>query len=237
TGYSRSDGTLEMLPARAAMHYLKSWFVIDFSVVCLDWLDLVDLQSLDAARLGKSVKMLRFVKVARLIRLMRFSRMSEMLGRFAVIFRTGTFPTMLGILKIMAGMIIYGHVLACVWFRVGADSDSDENWLVHFKYKDTDMVHVYFISLHWAVTQFCGAMEVYPISFDERVLNVIALYASFFLSAAVISSLTSSMTKLDLLTVQRDAKLTALKQFMYDNKISPRLTVRIQRSILLALED
>lgn len=38
---------------------------------------------------------------------------------------------------------------------------------------------------------------------DERVVTVIALYFSFFVSAAVISSITSSMTKLDLLTVQR----------------------------------
>lgn len=236
-GFARPDGSVEMSPRRASVQYLKTWFALDFSIVCLDWLDLVDLESTDAARLGKSVKMIRFLKVARLIRLVRFSRMTELIGHLAAFFRSGMFPTIMGIFKIMTGMMIFWHLLACVWYRLGIDSETDANWIDRFGYSAKPIGHLYFISLHWALTLFIGTMEVTPVNYDERVLTVIALYFSFFLSAAVISSITSSMTKLDLLTVQRDSKLTALKQYLFDNNISPRLTLRIQRSVVMAIQE
>lgn len=59
-------------------------------------------------------------QVARLIRLVRFSRMNELIGHIAAFFRSGMFPTIMGIFKIMTGMMIFWHLLACVWYRLAA---------------------------------------------------------------------------------------------------------------------
>ena len=53
-------------------------------------------------------------EVARLIRLVRFSRMTELIGHLAAFFRSGMFPTIMGIVKIMAGSLSMKAVAAQV---------------------------------------------------------------------------------------------------------------------------
>ena len=96
--------------------------------------------------------------MARLIRLVRFSRMNELIGHIAAFFRSGMFPTIMGIFKIMTGMMIFWHLLACVWYRLAADAEGS-NWIDSFNYAKEDLGHLYFISLHWALTLFIGTME------------------------------------------------------------------------------
>ena len=76
---------------------------------------------------------------------------------------------------------------ACVWYRIAAvpwqisdsildvlarqkrrglassgckDSETDMNWIDRFNFATASLGHLYFISLHWALTLFIGTMEV-----------------------------------------------------------------------------
>ena len=66
----------------------------------------------------RSVMKIGETEVARLIRLVRFSRMTELIGHLAAFFRSGMFPTIMGIVKIMAGSLSMKAVAAQVSFSL-----------------------------------------------------------------------------------------------------------------------
>merc|ERR1712050_3117 len=92
-------------------------------------------------------------------------------------------------------------------------------------------------SYHWSLSQFTGSMEVFPTNVQERVLAVIILLFAFVVTAWVVSSITSSMTRLEIATARESEKLTMLTRYLFDHKISRRIALRVQRSVRSALQE
>mmetsp|Transcript_3008 Transcript_3008/g.5500 ORF Transcript_3008/g.5500 Transcript_3008/m.5500 type:complete len:136 (-) Transcript_3008:137-544(-) len=90
---------------------------------------------------------------------------------------------------------------------------------------------------HWGLMNFAGSMEVQPQSTIERIYAVIMLLCAFLVSAWVVSSITSSMTRLEIATARSSEQLTSLKQYLFDNKISRKLALRVQRNANRALAE
>lgn len=88
----------------------------------------------------------------------------------------------------------------------------------------------YVTSFHWALCQFSGTMEVNPQNMSERFFAVSSLFFAFFVSACVVSSITSSMTHLEIATAHVAARMSSLKQYLFDNNISRKLALRVQRN-------
>merc|ERR1719203_1854934 len=121
---------------------------------------------------------------------------------------------MMHVWKILISIIGWSHVTACIWYGVGvATSESNESWLTVNDMFERSLEYRYFTSLHWSLSQFSGGMdEVTPENAAERLFVIVVFVLAFLLAAAFTSVLTSSITRLHILTSGQSQLLSKLRR-------------------------
>lgn len=233
--YHQPNGGLEKRPARVAMKYVRTWMVFDLAIVIVDWLDFWS--SSGAARLGRFVRLVRWVRMVRLFRLLRVQERLPDFARAAAYFlHSERCSIVMSMIKMVVFFVGVAHLFACLWLGLGNDSKQEVTWLGNRR-SDLDLEHRYAVSMHWALTQFAGAADIYPTNFQERTFAIIALIFGFLISVSVVSSLTSNLTRLQIVTARSATQMTMLNQYLYDNHISTKIALRVQRNVMYALEQ
>merc|ERR1712232_74849 len=139
------------------------------------------------------------------------------------------------IVKILLVIMGVAHLSACVWYGIGA-RDLSRTWITQHLRKSDDLAYRYSLSLHWSLAQFSGGMdEVVPHNLLERIYAVSTWVLGFMLAAVLASSLTSEITRLQIISNQHAQQLSILRRFLSDNGVSNRLAVRVQRNARHAL--
>lgn len=251
TGYNLAAGRQELRPRRVMKQYLKTWFFIDSSMLAVDWIEVFvgAFGGINAARMGKTVKSLRMMRMGRMLRLFRLSNVPDFVKfiayKAAWFYRSEICIIVLSLFKIMIFVIWINHAIACCWYGlayeevVAVDDGTapDINWLSEHKMMDQSLYYRYTTSFHWSLTQFAGSMEVAPENGGERTYAIIVLLLAFMMSATIVSRITSSMTRLEIATAQRYQKMQSLESYLFENSISRKLALRVQRNALFALEE
>jgi hypothetical protein len=202
TGYLTSEGVTELRATKALRHYARTWFPLDFGLVLMDWGELIfgDATGANAARMGKTIKTVRMFRMMRLCRLARMKTLPDMVRTFIARFQSELANIIAGLVKMIIMIIWFHHVTACVWLylAMSKSESSDRNWLEKHGLSREGFFYQYCSSFHWSLTQFAGSMEVNPTNPTERLFAVCSLLVAFVLAAWVVSTLTTSMTRLEI---------------------------------------
>jgi len=240
TGFHYPEGKAEMRPRKVMKNYFRTWFLFDFVMVSIDWIEVFmrGLSGLSAARMGKNLKGLRMLRMVRLWRLLRLKSMPNVLKNvMEAYFRSEVASIVIAILKIMLFICWLNHVIACCWYGLAYADDTEHNWLTsHMSYSSSIAYH-YWSAFHWSLSGFTGNMEVFPHNTGERVFSVLVLLLIYVISASVVSSITSLMTRLEIATALEARKFHSLKQYLLDNHISARVALRVTRNAQYALSE
>mmetsp|Transcript_25827 Transcript_25827/g.54861 ORF Transcript_25827/g.54861 Transcript_25827/m.54861 type:complete len:939 (+) Transcript_25827:36-2852(+) len=236
TGFVMNDGTVQRNLAKILKRYLLTWFCLDLLVVGVDWLEIfsdVESTGLGFVRISKSARIFRLLRFLRLLRLMKMrdvinSMIEQIYSEWLII--------MVDIGKVALVIFGFGHLLACCWYGVG--DIGTHNWVAANDLKDLEIGHRYFVSLHWALSQFTGGMDEFrPVNMLERIFAVVVFIFAFVTSSVFVSSLTSSMTRLQIVTSYNSAAFARLRRYLVQNKVSQALTVRIKRNAKHILKE
>jgi len=235
TGYI-SKGVTIMKPRLIIWHYLRTWFLLDLIVICPDWaFTLVAAISgtsegnrrsklTGALRSFRVSRMLRLVKVKRLISLITDRINSEKIFIMAKIFILILF------------VLVVTHFLAAMWYVMGDLNPDGVNWIDSHDLRDRSLGDRYSISYHWCLSQFTpGAMEVVPHSLHERIYNIAVLIFGLVLFSSFVSSITSSMTRLQDIGTNDSLQLWLLRRYLRQNSVSGALSWRILRHMEYAM--
>jgi hypothetical protein len=126
--------------------------------------------------------------------------------------------------------------MACFWYGIG--SDKEDSWMYEERVSDMDLAHRYLISLHWSLAQFSGGMDEFRArNGKERCYAVSMCLLAFMMAAICISDLTSSMTRLHILSSHQSRQLAILRRYLQQNGISDKLSLRMQRNALHAISE
>lgn len=242
TGFVTEDGALEMRPNTVARHYARTWLPFDFLLVACDWMETIIAAASsvsDAARfskLSRTFRMLRMIRLARVLRLNRaFSQVSDWLSDCIL---TERVVLLLNILKSTLYLMVFAHILACLFFKVGVmGDDMDKSWVHQHGFGDKAIPQQYVVSVHWAMTNFVGTMEVQIWSMQERLFSIGALLICFVLAAAFVSTITTSMTRLDILDKEQHTQLSILRRYLWIQGVSAKLALRITRNAQHATKE
>lgn len=236
-GFVYADGKVEMRPAQIRRHYLSTWFCFDMIVVLSDWLDVIleGFQFLGALRLVKTLRLSRFLRMVRIARAVQLPKFMEDLD--TRIF-SEKIIILIGILKISFQFVSLGHLVACAWYGVGKVSADDigEGWISHYEVKHESVGYRYLTSLHWAMCNFIGSMDIQPQTLGERLFANIMLLLSFVVTAWFVSSITAKLTRLQIIAGGRDGQFATLRQFLLHRKITTKLAMRVVRSAQQTLD-
>lgn len=238
TAYSLQDGKLQDQPLKIIRHSLQGQIFKNIPLVAIDWVNY--LVGAKTAKLGKIAKAFRMTRLLRLWHLINTKELPESIR--AIIehyFSSAMGQTVFSIVKLLCVIVWINHVLACLWYYVASRDDGDDhNWVYLYGINQNDKQYIYVTALHWSITQFfCGAAPVGPTNFDERTFNVIVLFFSIMMSAFIISSLTTSMTRLSIVAAEEAQKFAALRDYLSQNNISARVALRVQRNARFALQE
>lgn len=217
-------GDTEMHPKAIALHYLKTWFGFDISIVGVDWL----LFMLEG---GDLVDWLRFSRFRRALRLLRIARLVKVASRCLMQVngaQSNSEGGMVGmrVAGLMLLLVVINHFISCGWYAIGMAGIYDLDWTQRaFVETDArDLAYLYFTSFHWSVTQFTPAsMEIYPRNAMERVYNIVCIFFGLLMFSSFVSSMTSSMTHLTQLNVQKRQKREILMSYMNARGLSLQL--------------
>jgi len=237
TGFMLTDGSVVMKLDKIAVRYAKSWLLLDVVVVFVDWVDvfMLGVGQVSAARMGKTM---RIVRMLRLIRLLRMAKLPFIAGTLIETYirseRVMLIASMVKLLCLIVGLM---HFIACFWWGIGTSAPSTSTWVGQSGISEENFAYKYATSFHWSLTQFTGTMELNPVNLVERAFAILVLLFAFVVSAAFISSITSSMTRLQMITGNKSEMFAALRIFLEENKISRRLTARLERNAHHAYQE
>jgi len=238
TGFVSDDGFIELRLENIIPRYLRSWMLLDFVIVSLDWLELVVINEggVGLARMGKATRTFRII---RMLRLLRLARMRQVLAILTERLRSEKVVVIFDICRLMIGMIAFSHFIACFWYGVGAEGlDSGKSWINIKDLADASLGVQYSIALHWSMSQLAGGMdEVTPETHLERVYAIISFLLGFVVAAWFVSSLTSSMTQLNIIGSDKTQQMSALRVYLNQNGITHKLSLRVQRNAQFALAE
>jgi len=231
-------GIIEMRPKQIAKRYLRTWFPIDFSVAALDWAFILttdDNNTESTAGLLRVSKSLKIARVLRLFRLLRFMKVLSVMGEFRDLVSSESLLTMLGIMKMTAGIAVVNHFIACAWYAIGimnATSDPNSSWVSALELEkpgeELTFPYRYSSALHWSLTQFTPAsMEVVPRNAFERLFTICVIIFALVMFSSFVSSITQMMTKLHAINLEQFKQQEYLKRYIIDNKLSLELGNRI----------
>jgi len=137
--------------------------------------------------------------------------------------------------------VIFGlaHVISCMWYGIGRLNSSGETaWIRRYGAISNSFLFKYFLSVHWAMTQFMPAnMEVVPDNFPERFFSVCVLLFALIVFSAFLSNLTHLMLKFGHLFCRDDEEKSLLRRYLRDRKVSKQLAFRVKKSVDDALKS
>jgi len=177
-----------------------------------------------------------FVKMLKLLRLLRLLKLRRLIQLLTNKIQSESMVLLIRILQSMLFMTALIHLVACGWLYIGLQGISDDNdsWVAVRQVVDNS-AHQYAISFHWAVGQFYGGSEIDAGNLRERNFSCLSLLGGFFMATYFTSDVTSSMTRLHILTGQQNLHLRTLRKFLVNNDISATLSSRVQVNAIQAL--
>jgi len=233
TGYYER-GNEELSRKKIAWKYLRTWLLIDVTLVTADWLGVVlggRKKEISLARMGKT---LRFLRILRSLRLLRLAKLQRLIESFQDCITSEYVHIVLIMVKITGFILATNHVIACLWYILGKlRSEGVRSWINagHFD-NDDSIAYMYLTSLHWSLTQFTPAsMDVQPRNVHERAFAVIVLVFALLVFSSFLSSITAAMTKLRQLSNIFDQNLPVLRRYLKAQNVESGLMVRILRCV------
>lgn len=147
--------------------------------------------------------------------------------------------------KIMVIFLWSVHVTACIWYAIGrygwawgpGGIARSRSWIEEKDIADSLVSDQYTYSFHWALSQFYGENLIEPQNLMERSFAIVFLLVAFVVSAEIIASITSSMTRLQIITSEQSSQFTSLRRYLIENNIGRSLAMRVHRNAQQAIKD
>lgn len=192
TGYTMGPDVI-MNPRKVAIHYLTTWFAVDFAIVGSEWASRITefVAGFNAFRAARAVRVLRVVRVVRLIRLARFvktlQKFTEMTGSLRLLI-------LFNVMKLTLFLLLAVHVFSCGWHFVGLYTDG--GWIAKEGYVGESVIVRYVAAVRWTLSQLNGRTDRQDRTFTEMLYVAFTACFTLIFMSIFVSSLTSRMLQL-----------------------------------------
>jgi len=223
TAFALKDGRIEKRPKQIAIHYLNTWLIPDASMLIVDWIV--------ALAEGNAIDALACVRLLRILRLTRLQTLVDVAMERT---RSEKLPILASMVKSVFGIMLFTHMLACCWVGIG---DDPTGWIAFYGLSESGRWVQYTTSFHFILTQLHGNVDVDPQNLGERFFGIASLLAGFILATIFVSTITSSMTRLQIMASQQSSQFKQLRRYLQENGISRNLAARVQLNALHTIEE
>lgn len=237
-------GVVEMRLKQTAINYLKSWFLLDFPLLVLDWTTLLFL-NMDTTVIGvlRSFKTVRMAKLFRFIRLLRMYPAVRVPRQLEVACNSMYVQTLISVSTWMIFMLTISHICACLWCALGQVEWEVPTWWqaserLYIQRSDKDWEHpgafyMYTTALHWTVTQFTAMKaEVNPANGYERIYAITWALGAISIFTSFVASITGAVMNIRTKSAEITKWKSNLEKYLQENRISMHLSSCVQDCVL-----
>jgi len=170
-----------------AVHYLKTWFIIDF-LAAFPWSALVNLFAVDGeGSSGAAAKgMIRVLKYAKLARMMKVLRVLKLGGLMQVVeekmVAAQSMTVAFQLIKMLVCMVLLCHIVACGFYAMANFDLHGEGvtWLSEQGMLDSMAFHQYIAAFYFAIATgtTVGYGDIHPCNPTEQATTIFVLILS-----------------------------------------------------------
>mmetsp|Transcript_70995 Transcript_70995/g.170072 ORF Transcript_70995/g.170072 Transcript_70995/m.170072 type:complete len:962 (-) Transcript_70995:270-3155(-) len=235
TGFYRDGVDLFMDWNPIARHYMKTWFGPDIFLLSVDWLTIIVYQLGDS---GPSEKMRTFLTVARALRgvkILRLGKVVVLLNTIAAGLLSRESAMRAQLLKIPFALIIYNHLVCCVWGLIGrleSEGGEQDSWLRQAELHTEPTANQYLASLHFTFAQMTpGPINITARTNLERIVNCFFLVCGLLYGSIIISQFSGHIMQMTVLQRGKMQKMDSVRSFLTQRNVTRSLATRIQKQV------
>jgi len=227
---------------KTVIHYLTTWFCLDFALVVVDWTQaIMNVATSGEASRGAASTVLTLMSYFRVLRLLRCMKMYKIIRMFEDRIESEGASVKLKIIRLFISMVILVHLIGCTWYFIG-DSTGAREGEISWISSEFDMHpqgdsagYRYATSFHWALTQFTPAsISVQPTNVYERTFGIIALLFALIIISSFVSGITSALTQLRAMSGIKHKQFWLLRRFLAHSGVPQTLSIRIEKYCIFA---
>ena len=262
TGYVNSNDILVMDSKQIAIHYMKTWFIVDIIasfpldpiLVSIEANENADSNDAKVTNLVKSVRVLRLLRMAKLFRLLRLSRVSKYFTMARVYLqhtlRCSVPMGLLKLLKLFFLLLFAGHWLGCMFYMFASLYDFPYNsWVVTSGLDTATLTDKYGWSLFKALYLMIGGEEMLPTGLGpgcddlsewcrtESWLTLVCLYIGAIFMALLISEVGQILSSNDRARRNFHDNVRQVNDYMRAKKLSPALREGVRQYFEVRYHD
>jgi len=217
-----------------ACSYIEFWFWIDLlSVLPIQLIFETGNMKL-FLRVSKLPKLYKITKITRLVRTAKASKKNQkdtILSKVYNLIRLN--PGIDRIVSNIFSIIIFCHVMACLWHFMAITSSGIDNWIIVKGLEDASIYERYLTSLYWiAQTVITVGYGDIPICNSyEMVVAIFAMFAGVIFFSVTIGSLTTVIGEMDKRGLMYERKLNTLAEIKSHKKISLKTYVKLSEIV------
>lgn len=230
--YSR--GILEVRPLSLVKHYLRTWFILDASIAATEWVDII-VDTNDSATstvsVLRAIRVVRCLRMVRLLRLLKLVRIEMVMQDLEAQIHSNALLLLFGILKLIMGLMLINHIIACIWYWIG--KSSEKGWTSQRNLETHSGLYFYLTAVHWSLTQFQASMEIHPHTPGERAYGIFVVLVALILFSSFLSSITNMMRQLQTMHQEQTRRQRLLHDYFKEHGISSSLQMRLRRFLFI----
>lgn len=226
TGYITGHGLIvEMRPRFVIAQYFRTRFAVDLTILVSE----VCASMMKKPHRGLST-LLGLMHSLRLFRFIRFAHLAWNMDKLTEAINCSERDLLiLYIVALMVTFLLLVHILACLWHGL--------RFLGPSPAAQPDIRGDYATAFTVCLLMLFGEHSQEPTTSWQTAFDILVLCFAFVLSAAVVGSLTTAMTRLQIIAGQQSAQFALLARYLSDHDISRELTLRVKRNVRHALRE
>jgi len=221
------DGAMVMDPKAVAMHYFKGTFIIDLSVVTIDWV----------TSGGGNAGILRVFRAARIVRLVRLLKLQKILAWIQDHTNSEYTSLVVDFLKLVFAVLILSHFASCIFWYIGSAGGPGMNWIEAADLLEKPVDLQYSATLYWGLTGLLLESTVQPMNTMEYVYSITIVVCGLIGFSTIVSRITSLLLEIQTLRADTTQEVWKLRRFFRQNKVPAELNRRIIRYLEYAEEQ
>lgn len=229
-----SRGALVTSSREIVKHYLSTWFVLDFTLVVLDYFTAAHTLLEDTLTDLTFSRFVRVLRISRLVRLIKMAKIEGVLQEFAA--STGRQWVMLCVtlLNTATLILLFEHIASCAWFGLSR-INAEDSW-IQMAGTEGSLPAIQYLHAFRYIMMPISPPEMTRDNWFERTFDIMYTFIWCLLLGSTVSRILATMFELTAMNESKSMQRREIRRYLRKQEASFHLVTRVMNFVDYKLE-